>query len=221
LKASPVSAPLAHLSALLPAALLFVTPPGAIPVCAGAAAAVYGVLAWLRQSRIAAYAAVALVNVALFASWRDRGMTDAQLYTVPLGLSLLAAAQISHGDLSRQQLSWLRGAGCLVLYAGTAMQMLRFEGALYPLILGGLALATVVAGVGLQIRAFALLGAATLVADVLANLIRASAQSSRVMAVSATLTGFAILGTMIWLSVKREETLALYRRFVRAMDDWE
>src|SRR5207302_7993200 len=119
---------LAHLSALLPAALLFVTPPGAAPVCAGAAAALYGLLAWLRKSRLAGYAAVALINVALFASWRDRGLTDAQLYTVPLGLSLLAAAQISHRDLSRQQLSWLRGAGCLVLYAGTALQMLRFEG---------------------------------------------------------------------------------------------
>ena len=69
--------------------------------------------------------------------------------------------------------------------------------------------------------AFALLGAATLFADVLANLVRASAQSSRVMAISATATGFLILGAMIWLSVKREETLALYRRLVRAMDDWE
>jgi hypothetical protein len=41
------------------------------------------------------------------------------------------------------------------------------------------------------------------------------------MAISATATGFLILGAMIWLSLKREETLALYRRLVRAMDDWE
>jgi hypothetical protein len=108
-----------------------------------------------------------------------------------------------------------------VLYAGTAMQMMRFEGAVYPVVLLLLALATVAAGVFLQIRAFALLGAATVVADILANLIRASAHSSRVMAVSATLTGFAILGAMIWLSVKREEALAAYRRLVRAMDEWE
>ncbi len=221
MRGSPVSAPLAHLSAALPLALFFVAPPGAAPSCAAAAAALYGLLAWLRRNRAAAYVAVALVNVALFGSFRDRGLTDLQLYTVPLGLSLLAAAQISHGDLSRRNLSWLRGLGCLVLYAGTAMQMLRFEGPTYPLILGGLALATVVAGVGLQIRAFALLGAATLFADVLANLVRASAQSSRVMAISATATGFLILGAMIWLSLKREETLALYRRLVRAMDDWE
>jgi hypothetical protein len=221
MRGSTAAAPLAHLSAALPVALFFVAPPGAAPSCAAAAAALYGLLAWLRRSRAAAYAAVALVNVALFTSFRERGLTDVQLYTVPLGLSLVAAAQISHGDLSRRNLSWLRGFGCLVLYAGTAMQMLRFEGPTYPLILGGLALATVIAGVALQIRAFALLGAATLFADVLANLVRASAQSSRVMAISATATGFLILGAMIWLSLKREETLALYRRLVRAMDDWE
>jgi hypothetical protein len=101
------------------------------------------------------------------------------------------------------------------------MQMFRFEGPTYPLVLGGLAIATVTAGVALQIRAFAFFGTATLVADLLANLVRASAHSSRVLAVSATLTGFAILGAMIWLSVKRAETLALYRRLSRAMDDWE
>jgi hypothetical protein len=211
----------AHLSALLPVALFVVTPHASVPAFAAAAAAFYGLFAWLRRSRLAAYAAIALVNMALFASFRERGLTDLQLYTVPLGLSLIAAAQISHGDLSRRSLSWLRAFGCLVLYAGTAMQMLQFEGPIYPLILGALALATVVVGVSLQIRAFALFGAATLVADVLANLVRASAQSSRVLAFSATLTGFAILGAMIWLSVKREETLALYRRLVRAMDDWE
>ncbi len=221
LRDSPIAAPLAHLAAVLPAALFFVVPAGSIPLYASTAAALYGVLAWLRQSRAAAYLAVSLVNLALFSAWRSRGFDDAQLYSIPLGLSLLAAAQISHGDLSRQQLSWLRGLGCLVLYAGTAMQMMRFEGALYPVILLGLALATVIAGIMLQIRSFALLGAATVVADILTNLVRASARSSRVMAVSATLTGFAILGAMIWLSVKREETLAAYRRLVRAMDDWE
>jgi hypothetical protein len=221
LRDAPVSAPLAHLAAILPAALFFVAPAGSVSLYAGTAAVLYGALAWLRQSRAAAYLAVALVNVALFSTWRARELDDAQLYSIPLGLSLLAAAQISHGDLSRQQLSWLRGLGCLVLYAGTAMQMMRFEGAVYPVVLLLLALATVAAGVFLQIRAFALLGAATVVADILANLIRASAHSSRVMAVSATLTGFAILGAMIWLSVKREEALAAYRRLVRAMDEWE
>src|SRR5205823_9831019 len=91
LRDSPVSAPLAHLAALAPAALLFVTPQGAAPASAGAAAALYGLLAWLRRSRLAAYAAVALVNLALFASWRARGADDLQLYCIPLGLSLLAA----------------------------------------------------------------------------------------------------------------------------------
>src|SRR5262249_8631915 len=122
-RASPSSAPLAHISAALPLALFLVAPPGGVPSCAAAAAALYGLLAWLRNSRAAAYAAVALVNVALFASFQERGLTDLQLYTMPLGLSLLAAAQISHDDLSPRNRSWLRGLGCLVLYAGTAMQM--------------------------------------------------------------------------------------------------
>jgi hypothetical protein len=213
-----ISAQLTNVAAALPVALPFVAPHAA---AAGVAAALYALLAWLRRSRLFAHVAVVLVNVALFAWWRQNRLEDVQLYTLPLGLSLLAAAHISHRDLSRQQLSWLRGLGCLVLYAGTAMQMFRFEGPTYPLVLGGLAIATVTAGVALQIRAFAFFGTATLVADLLANLVRASAHSSRVLAVSATLTGFAILGAMIWLSVKRAETLALYRRLSRAMDDWE
>ena len=186
-----------------------------------AAATLYGLMAWLHHGRLFAYAAVILANVALFASWQQRGLDDLQLYTIPIGLSLLAAAQISHGDLGRQELSWLRGLGCLVLYAGTGLQMFRFDGAAYPLLLGGLAIATVAAGIALQIRAFAYLGTVTLVVDLVSNLARASVRSSRVLAVSATLTGFVILAGMIWLSVRREEMLALYRRLTRAMDDWE
>jgi hypothetical protein len=212
------STQLTNVAAVLPIALFFVA---SYAAAAFVASALYALLAWLRQSRLFGHVAVVLVNFALFVCWRQNNLEDVQLYTVPLGLSLVASAHISHRDLSRQQLSWLRGLGCLVLYAGTAMQMFRFESPIYPLALGGLAIATVAAGVALQIRAFALFGTATLVADLLANLVRASVHSSRVLAVSATLTGFAILGAMIWLSVRREETLALYRRLARAMDDWE
>lgn len=216
-----LATPLSRIAFALPAVLLFTTARADVPAPAFAAAGLYALLYWLRKSHVAAYAAVALVNVALFASLRAHGQSDAQLYGIPVGLSLLVAAQISRGDLARGQLSMLRGLGCLVLYAGTAVQMFQFDGPTYPLILAALAIATILAGVALQIRAFAFLGAATLVADVLANLIRASARSSQVLAVSATLTGFVILGTMIWFSVKRAESLALYRRLSRAMDDWE
>jgi hypothetical protein len=166
-------------------------------------------------------AAVALCNVALFSTWASRGLSDAQLYTIPLGLSLLVAAQLGKEDLTRASAQGLRGLGCLVLYAGTGWQMATSDGLLFPLVLGFLALVTVAAGALLRVRAFLYAGAAALVVDVLANLTRYSARSTLVLAVTITATGLGIVGGMAWFSVRRAHALELYRRFSAALEDWE
>jgi hypothetical protein len=213
--------PLARGAAVLPLALLPSAISGDLPTCAAFAAVVYGVLAWVHKSRAAALFGLLLANVFFFAAWRERGVIDAQLYTIPVGVSLLLAAQLSRRDLGRQQLQWLRALGCLVLYAGTAFQMAQSDELLFPLLLGGMALLTVALGIALQIRAFVYLGTATLVVTVLSNLVRYSSRSTRVLAVSATLTGLVIMAVMAWFSVRREQALQLYRRLVRGMDGWE
>ena len=216
-----LSAPLARGAAVLPIALLPFARGADFAPAAGGAALVYGLLAFVHRSKAAAIAGLVLANVFFVFTWRQRGVADAQLYTIPIGASLLLAAQLSRRDLPKVQLQWLRALGCVVLYAGTAFQMAGSDSLTFPLLLCGLALATVVLGVGLQIRSFVYLGTATLVVTVLANLVRYSARSSRVLAVSATLTGLAIMGGMAYFSVRREQALQLYRRLVRGMDDWE
>jgi hypothetical protein len=189
------------------------------------AALLLGLLAWLQKtkaaSRNAALAALAFGNLALFATWADQGLSDLQLYTIPLGITLLGAAQLARGDLPASGLRTLRGLGCLVLYAGTAWQMAGSDGLLFPLLLALLALATVASGAWLRVRAFLYFGAATLVVDVLSNLVRYSSRSTFVLAVSATIAGLAIMAGMAWFSVRREEATALYRRFSRSLEDWE
>jgi hypothetical protein len=208
-------------SALLPILLVPAALAGGLPLMAAGGALLYGLLAWLHRSRWAGYAALALTNVFFFATWRERGVVSAQLYTIPLGVSLLLAAQLSRRDLPRPALQTLRAFGCLVLYAGTAWQMVGSDELLLPLLLCGLALATVALGVFLQVRAFAYLGTATLVVTVLANLVRFGARSKMLLAVSLTMTGLALLAGMAYVSVRREQALELYRRLVRGMEDWE
>ncbi len=208
-------------SALLPLALLPVALGAGLANIAAGGGLLYGLLAWLHRSRRSAYAALALANIFFFATWQQNGIVDAQLYTIPLGLSLLLAAQLSRKDLKGPSLQLLRGLGCLMLYAGTAWQMVGSDQLLLPLVLCGLALATVVLGVLLQVRAFAYLGTATLVVTVLANLVRFGTRSKMVMAVSATLTGIIILTGWTYLNVRKEQALELYRRMVRGMEDWD
>jgi hypothetical protein len=217
-------------TALLPLVALaaaWSTGPGAGSVARPAfgAALVYGAVSWVhwgqRFSRHGLLAAVALCNLALFSTWAARGLSDAQLYTIPLGLSLLVAAQLGREDLNRTAAQNLRGLGCLVLYAGTGWQMASSDGLLFPLVLGLLALVTVAAGALLRVRAFLYLGATALVVDVLANLTRYSARSTLVLAVTITATGLGIVGGMAWFSVRRAEALAIYRRFSAALEDWE
>ena len=199
--------------------------PAGIGQIAFVAALCFGLIAWLhwteRFARHAVLAAVVLANVALFATWRGQGLSDVQLYTIPLGLSLLVAAQLGRGDLERQQLQLLRGLGCIVLYAGTGWQMATSEGLLFPMLLGLLALVTVAGGAFLKVRAFLFFGAATLVVDVLANLGRYSIRSTLVLAITITATGLALIGGMAWFSVRRAHALEMYRRFSTALEDWE
>jgi hypothetical protein len=212
---------LARTSSLLPVALAPIALSSDLPTSAAGAAMLYGLLAWLHRSRGAAFAGLLLANIFFIATFRERGAQDAQLYTIPLGVSLLLAAQLSRPDLKRAQLSWLRGFGCVVLYAGTAWQMLGDDALLFPLLLGGMALVTIALGVVLQVRAFVWLGATSLAVTVLANLVRYSARSSMVLTISVTLTGLAIMAGMAFFSVRREQALQLYRRLVRGMDGWE
>ncbi|MBS2023908.1 MAG: hypothetical protein JST92_16005, partial [Deltaproteobacteria bacterium] len=188
-------------------------------------ALVFGLIAWLhrqdRASLLAAVAAIAFVNVSLLTTWVQRGVSDEQLYTIPLGFSLLVAAHISRGELQRQQLQWLRGLGCIVLYAGSALQIARSDGLMFPLVLGLLSLLTVAAGALLCVRVFLYFGLATLVLDVLANLLRYSARSRPVLAAVATGTGLLVIVVMTVLSVKRAQAVALYRRLVSTMEAWE
>ena len=198
---------------------------GAVGEIAFGAALCFALLAWLhwtaRFSRHAVLLAVFLCNVALFAIWKNRGLSDVQLYTIPLGLSLLVAAQLGRGDLERSNLQVLRGLGCIVLYAGTGWQMATSDGLLFPMLLGLLALATVAGGALLKVRAFLFFGAATLVVDVLANLGRYSFRSQLVLAITITVTGLGLLAGLAWFSVRRAQALEMYRRFSATLEDWE
>jgi hypothetical protein len=220
-----VSPPLLRFSFLLPLIAVALSPRPLLSWVAFGAALVHGLLAWVRRparhSRLAAVSALLLVDVSLFATWAEHGVSDEQLYTIPLGLSLLLAAQLSRGELGRPQLQWLRALGCLVLYAGTGLQMARSDTLLFPLVLGLLSLLTVLAGALLRVRAFLFLGAATLVVDALANLARFSLHSSRVLAVVATLAGLLTMAVMAVVSVQRARATALYRRLWAALEDWE
>jgi hypothetical protein len=104
-------------------------------------------------------------NGALWSLFTDTGFDFAahpQLWLIPPALSVLAAAQVNRHRLQPEALTAIRYAATIVIYVSSTSEiMIKGLGTdlLPPMILLGLSVAGVFAGIAFRVRAFLYLGA--------------------------------------------------------------
>jgi hypothetical protein len=134
---------------------------------------------------------------------------------------LFAVSGIFASDLGHKGRHFFRMAGALAIYLTSMVQVLSFRGITDVLLLAGLALAGIIAGIALQIRSFLFLGLGFLVADIAINLFRIGVQDRVIGMIFLFLTGILLLGSAVFFNLKREAILARIRNWQSQISSWD
>jgi hypothetical protein len=144
-----------------------------------------------------------------------------QFYLIPGAVSVLALLHLHRRELRPSVLNGGRLAALSVLYAGAGLDVfLRPELWVFVLALG-LALAGVILGIALRIRAFLYAGVAFLVLNVSGQLLRFYPEQGISRALILLGLGATITGSMVLFNLKREAILQRIRIMRADLAEWE
>ncbi|MDB5219057.1 MAG: hypothetical protein JWO86_6984, partial [Myxococcaceae bacterium] len=216
-------------AAVLPIALLVLTTRGATNEAAGLAlgiSALYGAMAWVERSRIFGSLAALAANLALIVFAVAQGLDGAEVFVGPVGIFVTALAQIFAPKMSASSRSALRIIGGALLYLPAGLKLTfrlgaAEDGGTYAVIFGVVCLLGVVAGLVLRVRAYLALGTMFLTLDVVANLVHAGLRDHRIGFVLLSVSGLAILGTMIGITLRRDAAWGIVGRFRSRLRAWD
>src|SRR5439155_2357187 len=175
----------------------------------------YLVVALTRRSSNLALVGALLMNFSLWVLFgHQEGMgflVHPQFWLIPIGLIVLAAESVNRGRLSANQSQALRYAGLLLIYlSSTADMFIAGLGAVWlSLVLALLAVAGVLAGMLLRVRAFLFLGFTFLVLVVFSRIWHAAVDQGQtwVWWVCGIVLGAAILALFALFEKRRDDVL--------------
>lgn len=145
-----------------------------------------------------------------------------QLWLIPPALSVLAAAYLNRDRLSPAQMTNIRYLSSSTIYLSSTAEIFLHgvaQAPWSPLVLAGLAIAGVFAGIVLRVRAFLFLGTAFLGLSVLTVVWHAAVDLDQtwVWFASGIVVGLAILTLFAYFEKKREDVL----RLVGELKQWQ
>src|SRR5205085_2463131 len=189
-------------------------------------AVLFAVIAALRRRFVYAFLAALFINFAVWSLWGYFGDAFAfwlhpQLWLVPLALILLATEYVHRDRLSAVQATALRNAALLLLYVSSTADMFIAgvgNSIVLPIVLALFAVAGVLLGILLRVRAFLLQGVAFLFVVVLAQIWHAAVdrQQTWVWWASGIVLGAAIL-TLFAIFEKRKQDVV---KLVEQLKEW-
>jgi hypothetical protein len=225
-----LSKPLENTSALLPLLPVIgywvAPPPVSYSLLMLVVGTLYAVMATLRRSFLFGLLAALAANVGLWhflARAEGLGIVEhPQLWLIPPALCLLVAAHWNRDRLRESQLISVRYFSSAVIYgASTADIFLNgvAQSPWLPLVLMGLSIAGVLAGILLRIRAFLFLGVAFLLIAMLTIIWYAAVdlQQTWLWYVVGIVTGAAMLALFAVFERKRQEVLQI----VEQLREWD
>ncbi|HRZ08175.1 MAG TPA: hypothetical protein P5102_18945, partial [Candidatus Competibacteraceae bacterium] len=144
-----------------------------------------------------------------------------QFYLIPGAVSVLALLHLHRRELRPSVLNGARLAALSVLYAGAGLDVfLKPELWVFVLALG-LALAGVILGIALRIRAFLYAGVAFLILNVGGQLLQFYPEQGMARALILIGLGATITGGMVLFNLKREAILQRIRIMRADLAEWE
>lgn len=186
----------------------------------------YGAFALVRRSWLLAAIGALAANLSLwFFLNRFEGFSffqHPQMWLIPGALSVLVGVQWNKDRLSAATQAGVRYGCLLVIYVSSSADLFinGMEGSFWlPLILGALAVAGVLLGIALRIKAFLLLGAVFLLIDLLAVILHASANLgwTWIWYVVGLCAGVFLVVAFALFEKRREQTRAALDKFKK----WE
>jgi hypothetical protein len=185
-----------------------------------AAAGVYLFRAIQKQDRRYYIAAGVILNGTLLMTWRTMGLTDAQWYLVPIGLSVLGLVELLRKELPKESHDPLRYAGALAILVSPVFNIL--DGSwVHLLSLMGLSLMVVLLAIGFRLRALMYTGTAFLLADLLAMVVRSSIENQTMLWVSGLGMGAAVIALAAYCERHREQVLQRIRMLSSELATWK
>jgi hypothetical protein len=185
----------------------------------------YALVAAARRSFRWALLSALAANCGVWALLAHHGVSflvHPQAWLIPLGLIVLASEYVNRAQLRPEVAAGLRYLGvCVVYLASTADLLLAGVGnsVWLPVVLAALAVAGVLAGILLRVRAFLFTGVGFLLLDVLTMIWHAAVgrEQAWVWWVSGIVLGAAILALFAVFEKRRDDVL----RLVEAIKRWD
>ncbi|HRI69314.1 MAG TPA: hypothetical protein PK156_34020 [Polyangium sp.] len=185
----------------------------------------YGTIAVAERSRIFGSLAALAGNAALLVFALAQGLDGIEIYVGPLGLLVMALAQIFATKIDASARSALRVIGGVFLYVPSGLKLALRLGAAedptYSVIFGVVCLVGVLAGVILRVRAYLALATLALTLDVVANLVYAGLRDHRLGFILLSVSGLLILGLMIAITLFKDHAWALAERLRARVRGWD
>ncbi|MFC1714256.1 hypothetical protein ACFL6S_11345 [Candidatus Poribacteria bacterium] len=179
----------------------------------------YSLVAYIRRERRYGYIAVTVFNVGLQALFIWQGIRfglHPQVFVAPIGLTLIGIAHLNRHEMDKQALSLLRSFACAVIYASSAVELHTFGGWIAPVILAGLSILGILAGIALRIRPFLYLGTGFLLMDIFIQIYRAGHTNTWIWWTSGIIFGLTILILFAYFERKRDQVLTL----LKSLKNW-
>jgi len=189
------------------------------------AGVLYVVASLWRQSFVYGLAAALAGNGALWALLKEHGqsiLVHPQIWMIPPALSVLAAAQWNRRQLGEARLTAIRYLCVTIIYVSSTGEMFLTgagESLALPMVLAGLSVAGVLAGILMRVRAFLYLGTSFLLLSIVSMVWHAARNIGHVWPwwVFGIVLGIAILILFGLFEKRRQDMLAL----LEDMRRWE
>jgi hypothetical protein len=145
-----------------------------------------------------------------------------QLWFIPPAVCVLAAAYLNRDRLSLEQMTTIRYVTAMVIYVSSTADIFLngvAEAPWLPLVLAGISLVGIFAGILMRVRAFLFLGTSFLVLALLTIIYHAAHDLDQtwVWSASGIVTGVLIIALFALFEKKRQEVL----RLVDQLKEWE
>jgi hypothetical protein len=171
-----------------------------------------------HRKRLVVLSAV-IVNGAFVLLWRDLQWSDPQLFMMPLGLSILGLVELLRAEIPERMHNPLRYAGALVILVSPTFHIVGGSW-LHLATLLAAAVGVTLLSIGLRVRALMYTGAAFVVADLIAMVIRGSIDRPNLLWIAGIGVGTAVLVLGALCENRREVMLQKLRVLTAELETW-
>ena len=184
----------------------------------------YGFMAVSRRSPALAGLAIFTANIGLWVTWHRQGwefFDRPQLWLIPIALAALIAEHLDRGRLSAAERTSIRYLALSMIYVSSTFEFMQGVGqsVWLPLVLIGLSVLGVLAGILLRVQSFLYLGVTFLSVVIVRMIVYAAFEQGHIWVFwsCCILLGLAILALFGLFEKRRNDILAAVER----LKDWD